>query len=37
MSIIKQVAAAGDDGAFETSAGGGHPKTQVTFTSVRIE
>lgn len=36
LDIVKKVAAAGDDGAFEPSPGGGHPKTALTFTSVTV-
>lgn len=34
LDIIKQVGAAGDDGAFEAQAGGGHPNQAITFTKV---
>jgi peptidyl-prolyl cis-trans isomerase B (cyclophilin B) len=33
LDIVKQVAAGGDDGAFETQAGGGHPKLALTITA----
>jgi peptidyl-prolyl cis-trans isomerase B (cyclophilin B) len=34
LDVIKQVAAGGDDGAFEASAGGGHPTLALTITAV---
>jgi peptidyl-prolyl cis-trans isomerase B (cyclophilin B) len=34
LDIVKQVAAAGDDGAFAAEAGGGHPNQPFTFTKV---
>jgi peptidyl-prolyl cis-trans isomerase B (cyclophilin B) len=36
LDIVKKVAAGGDDGAFEPSPGGGHPKTKLTFISVTM-
>jgi peptidyl-prolyl cis-trans isomerase B (cyclophilin B) len=34
MDILKKVAAGGDDEAFASAAGGGHPKTPLKFTTV---
>ena len=34
LNIVKQVAAGGDDGAFEPQPGGGHPKAKFVFKSV---
>lgn len=34
LDIIQRVGAAGDDGAYEAQAGGGHPNEQITFTKV---
>ncbi|WP_089155871.1 peptidylprolyl isomerase [Micromonospora sp. NBS 11-29] len=34
MDLVKQVAAAGDDGAFAQQAGGGHPKKEIVITKV---
>jgi peptidyl-prolyl cis-trans isomerase B (cyclophilin B) len=36
LDIIKKVAAAGDDGAFEPDPGGGHPKTELLFQTVTV-
>ncbi|WP_349877825.1 peptidylprolyl isomerase [Micromonospora sp. HUAS YX12] len=36
MDVVKQVAAAGDDGAFAQQAGGGHPKKEITMTKVTM-
>ncbi|MFD6613027.1 peptidylprolyl isomerase [Micromonospora chalcea] len=36
MDVVKQVAAAGDDGAFAKQAGGGHPKKEITMTKVTM-
>jgi peptidyl-prolyl cis-trans isomerase B (cyclophilin B) len=36
LSIVQQVGAAGDDGAFASSAGGGHPKKPVTIQSLTV-
>lgn len=36
MDIIKKVAEGGHDGAFESEAGGGHPKTKLEFTSFTV-
>lgn len=34
FDVVTKVAAGGDDGAFNDGGGGGHPKIQLTFTSV---
>ncbi|MET8085685.1 peptidylprolyl isomerase [Micromonospora sp. NPDC005197] len=36
MDIVKDVAKAGDDGAFAQQAGGGHPKKEVTITDLTM-
>ncbi|OLB75613.1 MAG: hypothetical protein AUI14_20575 [Actinobacteria bacterium 13_2_20CM_2_71_6] len=36
LDIAQQVGAAGDDGAFEQQAGGGHPKKKLTFNTVTV-
>ncbi|WBC15301.1 peptidylprolyl isomerase [Micromonospora sp. WMMA1998] len=36
MDVVKQVAAAGDDGAFAQQAGGGHPKKELVMTKVNL-
>ena len=36
MDVIEKVGAAGDDGAYDPSPGGGHPKTKLTFTSITV-
>jgi peptidyl-prolyl cis-trans isomerase B (cyclophilin B) len=36
MDIVKQVAAAGDDGAYAQQAGGGHPKKEVMIKSLTM-
>ena len=36
MDIVDRVAAAGHDNAYGSSAGGGHPKTQLTFQTVTV-
>jgi peptidyl-prolyl cis-trans isomerase B (cyclophilin B) len=36
MDVVKQVADAGTDGAFDPSPGGGHPKKPVTITSLTM-
>lgn len=36
MDIVKKVAAGGDDEAFASAAGGGHPKTPLIFKSVTV-
>lgn len=36
MDLVKQVAAAGDDGAFAAQAGGGHPKKEVVIKSLSV-
>lgn len=36
MDIVKDVAKAGDDGAFAKQAGGGHPKKEITMTKVTM-
>ncbi|MFC7550972.1 peptidylprolyl isomerase [Plantactinospora sp. GCM10030261] len=36
MDLVKQVAAAGDDGAFAAQAGGGHPKKEVVIKDVTL-
>ncbi|MFF5172966.1 peptidylprolyl isomerase [Micromonospora sp. NPDC000089] len=36
MDLVKQVAAAGDDGAFAKQAGGGHPKKEITITKLSM-
>ncbi|MFC0100545.1 peptidylprolyl isomerase [Micromonospora marina] len=36
MDIVKDVAKAGDDGAFAQQAGGGHPKKEITMTKVTM-
>jgi peptidyl-prolyl cis-trans isomerase B (cyclophilin B) len=36
LDIAKQVGAAGDDEAFASAAGGGHPKKQLTFNTVTV-
>ncbi|MDG4798546.1 peptidylprolyl isomerase [Micromonospora sp. WMMD1082] len=36
MDIVKDVAAAGDDGAFAQQAGGGHPKKEVVITDLTM-
>jgi peptidyl-prolyl cis-trans isomerase B (cyclophilin B) len=35
MDIVKKIAAGGDDGAFAQEAGGGHPKIEIKFKTVR--
>jgi peptidyl-prolyl cis-trans isomerase B (cyclophilin B) len=34
LDIVKDVVKAGDDGAFKASAGGGHPKKELVFTTI---
>ncbi|PZG07210.1 peptidylprolyl isomerase [Micromonospora craterilacus] len=36
MDLVKEVAAAGDDGAFAQQAGGGHPKKEVVITDLTM-
>jgi len=36
LDIVRQVGAAGDDGAFASGAGGGHPKKKVTIQSLTV-
>jgi peptidyl-prolyl cis-trans isomerase B (cyclophilin B) len=36
LDIVKQVADAGTDGAFDPNPGGGHPKKQITITSLTM-
>jgi peptidyl-prolyl cis-trans isomerase B (cyclophilin B) len=36
LDIVKKVGAAGDDGAFASQAGGGHPKMKLDFTKVTV-
>ena len=36
MDLVKDVAAAGDDGAFAQQAGGGHPKKEVVITDLTM-
>ncbi|WP_434743669.1 peptidylprolyl isomerase [Micromonospora sp. SH-82] len=36
LDIVKEVAAAGDDGAFAQQAGGGHPKKEVVITDLTL-
>ncbi|MEU5725358.1 peptidylprolyl isomerase [Micromonospora sp. NPDC047738] len=36
MDVVKQVAAAGDDGAFAQQAGGGHPKKEVVINKLAM-
>jgi peptidyl-prolyl cis-trans isomerase B (cyclophilin B) len=36
MDVVKQVAAAGDDGAFAQQAGGGHPKKEIVITKLSM-
>jgi peptidyl-prolyl cis-trans isomerase B (cyclophilin B) len=36
LSVVDQVAAGGDDGAFGQSAGGGHPKIKITLMSITV-
>jgi peptidyl-prolyl cis-trans isomerase B (cyclophilin B) len=36
LDIAQKVAAAGHDGAFDPSPGGGHPKTDLVFQSVTV-
>ena len=36
MDIVKEVAAAGDDGAFAEQAGGGHPKKEVVIKDLTM-
>jgi peptidyl-prolyl cis-trans isomerase B (cyclophilin B) len=36
LNIVQQVGAAGDDGAFASSAGGGHPKQAVTIQALTV-
>jgi len=36
LPVVDRVAAGGDDGAYGQSAGGGHPKTRITLTSVTV-
>jgi len=36
LDIVKKIAEAGDDGAFEPNPGGGHPKTELKFDSVTV-
>ncbi len=36
LDIVKQVGAAGDDGAYASSAGGGHPKKEVLIKSLTM-
>jgi peptidyl-prolyl cis-trans isomerase B (cyclophilin B) len=35
LDIVKKIGAGGDDGAFEQQAGGGHPKIEIKFKTVR--
>jgi peptidyl-prolyl cis-trans isomerase B (cyclophilin B) len=36
LSVVDQVAAGGDDGAFGQGGGGGHPKTKITLLSLTV-
>lgn len=36
MDVVKQVAAAGDDGAFAKQAGGGHPKKEIVINKLTM-
>ncbi|SBT38244.1 peptidylprolyl isomerase [Micromonospora auratinigra] len=36
MDLVKQVAAAGDDGAFAKQAGGGHPKKEIVISKLSM-
>jgi peptidyl-prolyl cis-trans isomerase B (cyclophilin B) len=36
MDVVKQVAAAGDDGAFAKQAGGGHPKKEIVINKLAM-
>ncbi|MEV0004901.1 peptidylprolyl isomerase [Micromonospora sp. NPDC050980] len=36
MDVVKQVAAAGDDGAFANQAGGGHPKKEIVIKDISM-
>ncbi|WP_433532547.1 peptidylprolyl isomerase [Micromonospora sp. CA-263727] len=36
MDLVKEIAAAGDDGAFAQQAGGGHPKKEVVITDLTM-
>ncbi|MEU2616369.1 peptidylprolyl isomerase [Micromonospora sp. NPDC007271] len=36
MDVVKQVAAAGDDGAFAQQAGGGHPKKEIVINKLTM-
>lgn len=36
LDIVKQVAAAGDDGAFANQGGGGHPKKEITIQALAM-
>jgi peptidyl-prolyl cis-trans isomerase B (cyclophilin B) len=36
LDIVKKVGQGGDDGAFASQAGGGHPKTKLSFTKVTV-
>ncbi|WFE39652.1 peptidylprolyl isomerase [Micromonospora sp. WMMD998] len=36
MDVVKQVAAAGDDGAFAKQAGGGHPKKEIVIKDISM-
>jgi peptidyl-prolyl cis-trans isomerase B (cyclophilin B) len=36
LDIVQQVGAAGDDGAYNPSPGGGHPKKEVTIQSLTV-
>ena len=37
LKVIDDVARAGHDGAFDSSAGGGHPNKQVTFNKINVQ
>lgn len=36
LNIVKDVVKAGDDGAFKASAGGGHPKKEITIKTLQV-
>ncbi|MEU8262790.1 peptidylprolyl isomerase [Micromonospora sp. NPDC048999] len=36
MDVVKQVAAAGDDGAYNANAGGGHPKKEIVINKLTM-
>ncbi|GIE92691.1 peptidylprolyl isomerase [Paractinoplanes rishiriensis] len=36
LDIVKDVVKAGDDGAFKASAGGGHPKKEITIKTLQV-